>query len=579
MNLNEPQRISIKIKCPNPLFQQWLTEWREKAAAKGSKMQRTFDTALKSLIKYPLPLESGMDCKILIGFGNKLCRMLDQKLTQFEKLKYSNNIASINHCNIIETQEDIDVGYMPQYGSGCYAILMALYTQSILPDYPGFLKKSEIIQHGAHFINSSFTKPYPGSRYTAWSSIKTLINKKLVSKVSHPPKFSLTSEGTTLATKLYTNRKKSIQVENNIIKDNYQEETTSYNRVMDCNIIENINSVINTLEQDNKIRNKGIEKCIKKPIKKFASESNIISNNLSKKVTLFKFSSALDVVKDTEEYSLLPDTFDVILIVDVKEVAGKQHNEVLTGLKKQNIVYEVKDLKVGDFTWICRGPNSNNELVLPYIIERKRMDDFASSIKDKRYHEQKFRLKKSGIENLIYLVESYGKNKNLGIPLQTLYQATSYTAIQENFFIKYTENIQDTIEYLVIFSEMLKKTYKGKMLKSCKKDSLPALDMNQNTIYLMTFREFNESSIKNKRVSVTDLFTKMLIQVKGMSVERALAITKIFPTPTVLKQKYTELSIVEGEKLLANIKFGSSGKSIGIVLSKIIYQFFNSAYY
>lgn len=36
MNLNEPQRISIKIKCPNPLFQQWLIEWREKAAAKGT---------------------------------------------------------------------------------------------------------------------------------------------------------------------------------------------------------------------------------------------------------------------------------------------------------------------------------------------------------------------------------------------------------------------------------------------------------------------------------------------------------------------------------------------------------------
>lgn len=46
----------------------------------------------------------------------------------------------------------------------------------------------------------------------------------------------------------------------------------------------------------------------------------------------------------------------------------------------------MKDLKVGDFTWICRKHNSSKELVLPYIIERKRMDDFASSIKDKRLH-------------------------------------------------------------------------------------------------------------------------------------------------------------------------------------------------
>lgn len=71
----------------------------------------------------------------------------------------------------------------------------------------------------------------------------------------------------------------------------------------------------------------------------------------------------------------------------------------------------------------------------------------------------------------------------------------------------------------------------------------------------------------------------MLIQINGMSVERALAITKIYPTPIILKQKYLELSIIEGENLLTNITFGNSGKCIGMVLSKIIYQFFNSKYH
>ena len=49
-----------------------------------------------------------------------------------------------------------------------------------------------------------------------------------------------------------------------------------------------------------------------------------------------------------------------------------------------------------------------NEIVLPFIIERKRMDDLASSIKDGRFREQKFRLKQTGFKNLIYLVERYG---------------------------------------------------------------------------------------------------------------------------------------------------------------------------
>lgn len=58
-------------------------------------------------------------------------------------------------------------------------------------------------------------------------------------------------------------------------------------------------------------------------------------------------------------------------------------------------MFEVRHLKVGDFAWICRprrhpatGTNIP-ELILPYIVERKRMDDLARSIKDGRFHEQK----------------------------------------------------------------------------------------------------------------------------------------------------------------------------------------------
>ena len=89
---------------------------------------------------------------------------------------------------------------------------MTLYKQSLEASYSGFLSKAQIIQHGKHLVNSSFTKPDPGSRYTAWSSMRTLISKNLVSKCSHPPKFTLTEEGAKLAKKLYEN---SATLENN----------------------------------------------------------------------------------------------------------------------------------------------------------------------------------------------------------------------------------------------------------------------------------------------------------------------------------------------------------------------------
>lgn len=58
---------------------------------------------------------------------------------------------------------------------------------------------------------------------------------------------------------------------------------------------------------------------------------------------------------------------------------------VLTNLKTK---FETRQLSVGDFVWIARD-QSGKELLLPYIVERKRMDDLGSSIKDGRFHEQK----------------------------------------------------------------------------------------------------------------------------------------------------------------------------------------------
>jgi len=58
-------------------------------------------------------------------------------------------------------------------------------------------------------------------------------------------------------------------------------------------------------------------------------------------------------------------------------------------LTQLGVLFEVRRLKVGDFTWIARSRKTNDELVLSYVIERKRMDDLSASIVDGRFHEQK----------------------------------------------------------------------------------------------------------------------------------------------------------------------------------------------
>ncbi|MGH0142468.1 UNVERIFIED_CONTAM: hypothetical protein FKN15_039348 [Acipenser sinensis] len=73
--------------------------------------------------------------------------------------------------------------------------------------------------------------------------------------------------------------------------------------------------------------------------------------------------------------------------------------ELVTELRKNGVDFDVRKLNVGDFLWTARervryipgqlrAPQAR-ELVLDYIVERKRMDDLCGSIIDGRFREQK----------------------------------------------------------------------------------------------------------------------------------------------------------------------------------------------
>lgn len=108
-------------------------------------------------------------------------------------------------------------------------------------------------------------------------------------------------------------------------------------------------------------------------------------------------------------------------------------------------------------------------MVLPYIVERKRMDDLASSIKDGRFHEQKFRLSDCGLPNRIYMIENRGNNAHVGLPLTNLLQATTNTIVQNEFTVKFTDSNEDSMLYLSVMSNLLTKMFAVSLLlcKSC----------------------------------------------------------------------------------------------------------------
>ncbi|KAJ6944527.1 crossover junction endonuclease MUS81 isoform X2 [Populus alba x Populus x berolinensis] len=103
------------------------------------------------------------------------------------------------------------------------------------------------------------------------------------------------------------------------------------------------------------------------------------------------------------------DVYEVILILDDREqfaiqcLRGRKLIECIC--KEHKIKIQVRRLPVGDGIWIARHKYLLSEYVLDFIVERKKVDDLRSSIRDNRYRDQKLRLLRCGLKKLIYLVE------------------------------------------------------------------------------------------------------------------------------------------------------------------------------
>lgn len=270
----------------------------------------------------------------------------------------------------------------------------------------------------------------------------------------------------------------------------------------------------------------------------------------------------------------------------------------------------MRRLAVGDFLWICRD-EMNNEVVLPYIVERKRMDDLASSIKDGRFHEQKFRLSDCGLHNKIYLIENRGSNAHVGLPLTNLLQAATNTMVQNGFTLKFTDSNDDSMLYLSVMTNLLIKMYavSGEhteygnnnlmfilphILLLQDKDLLmnTKTEINQlptdyyndlkakQTVDLMNFKEFAEASGKMRNFTIRDMFNRQLVSLKTLSIDKALAITERYPTPRSLLTAYDRcFDENEAMNLLANIPCGKLKRPLGTAISHTMYRLYKAPSY
>uniref|UniRef100_A0A8B9LII3 Crossover junction endonuclease MUS81 n=1 Tax=Astyanax mexicanus TaxID=7994 RepID=A0A8B9LII3_ASTMX len=232
-------------------------------------------------------------------------------------------------------------------------------------------------------------------------------------------------------------------------------------------------------------------------------------------------------------------------------------------------------------------PPVAKELVLDYIIERKRIDDLCGSIMDGRFREQKFRLKRCGLHKPIYLVEECGSaGAHLSLPESTLKQAIVNTQVVDGFFVKRVQDVKESAAYLTVMTRYLQKLYQNCTL-FCRSRELEENEegdleseatMRENpNCNLISFTEFNCGAVKNKCQTVRDVFARQLMQISGISGDKAAAILEHYSTVSSLLKAYAQCtSEAEGEKLLSSIKYGKLKRNLGPALSRTVYQLYST---
>jgi len=130
-------------------------------------------------------------------------------------------------------------------------------------------------------------------------------------------------------------------------------------------------------------------------------------------------------------------------------VDDREH-DLITRLTAEKAEFEIKRLPLGDIMYERNGTTC--------IVERKRADDFAASITDGRWREQKARLKASGAI-IVYLIE--GSLYRQAKPAQTLSSAIWNTMLRDKMWVIQTRGLEDTTLHLLTLQKKIGVTIAG----------------------------------------------------------------------------------------------------------------------
>ncbi len=562
----------MSSECANPLLLGWVSEWLETARERNSKGITVYKKAYDSLKSCPLPFQHPSEAQQLHGFGPKLCERLTVKLAAYckenglpmpevptKRQKTAAKTGDAVQGDILAPAKKTKKTkpYVPTYRSGPYAILLALSTMD--EDAPSGLTKTETIELAQPHCDSSFNAPSdPTKFYTAWNSIKTLLDKDLVYEKGRPlRKYSLTEEGWEVAKRIRATIEPGQKLLNGLTTNDKDDEESDF--------VEIASSPLRP----------GPSRRPDPHVVETAADVVPIGETVSDETSLPTFSPI----------TVSPSSFTVQLVLDVREIRAKEDRDYMSEeLTKKGVKPIMRALELGDALWVakCNDPKllalkgaEGDEVVLDWIVERKRLDDLVGSIKDGRFHEQKFRLRKSGIKNVIYIIEEISMNADHFQKYEEAVEsAIASTQVVNGYFVKKTQKIDDTIRYLARMTMLLKSIYESKALHIIPtkvlttQNYLPLLaqtrDRHASMSFNITYPAFSSLASKSETLTLRDIYLKMLMCTKGVTGEKALEIQRRWKTPRDLIKAFDACgSTEEGRKRKRELVSDRMGNLVG----------------
>ncbi|EQK99537.1 DNA repair nuclease, XPF-type/Helicase [Ophiocordyceps sinensis CO18] len=532
-----------ETECANPQLLAWVKEWLDVARERNSQGITTYKHAYESLKACPLVFQHPAQLRQLKGFGPKLCERLTENL---KRHCLQNGLPMPEHPQAPRAAADPRLDpqdgaggqaskkrkktqpkpYVPTFRSGAYALVIGLST---LPeDAPRGMTKPDLIQVSQPHCDASLTAPSdPTKFYTAWNSMKTLIQKELVYESGRPlRRYALSDDGRDVARRIKETRQWQLDKEQN-------EAGHDAPPRMPANP-----GPAPTLPRRSLSPDRLAPQRPASPGLNHVAQGPVVSGS--------------DSLPDFSPIRLPPGSFSVHLVLDVREVRAKTDRDYMQQeLAKQDVRPIMRSLEVGDAQWIAKCHDAHvlsrhgaegDEVALDWIVERKRLDDLIGSIKDGRFHEQKFRLNRSGVGKVVYIIEEISMDMAAYQRYEEAVQsAIASTQVVNGYFVKRTAKIDETIKYLARLTRMLKRDYESRTLNVIPtnvltaQNYLPLLnhvrEKDASAGYYISYSAFASLASKSEMMTLRDVFLKMLMTTRGVTGERALEIQKRWKTP------------------------------------------------